>query len=409
MKYNIVKFFCCVVLFGCTTSLFAYPEREHKLFRKVFPFLLELDYRMNRYIQGARSLDAIRSRLEHDARDGIKNCQTAACFGSTLQLTETEIKTIGDELVRLTVKQPAFRKWVDSFKAVSRYVLYKKNEDTIFVRKVWETEAHGVNNILRVYIEGRAPLYPKIDAISFEKEDAAFRDSVAAGVTVILDKFGKYMTFFDIPTQLALEALRLNGRNEAVQYDHDAFGMGNDYLYAKAKHVTWDSFPYSVILVPGLGPEQPGVKLDPGGARRCDSAVVRYRAGLAPFIAVSGGHVHPNKTPYCEAVEMRNYLMEVWHIPAMAIIIEPYARHTTTNLRNTNRIIFDHHIPPGKPVLIVSDAFQTSYINGVMRDKVIKELGYTPFDSIKQVSATETEYIPSENSQQINSMDPLDP
>jgi hypothetical protein len=59
--------------------------------------------------------------------------------------------------------------------------------------------------------------------------------------------------------------------------------------------------------------------------------------------------------------------------------------------------------------MIVTDTFQTNYINGNMRDKVVKELGYTPFSSMKKISATETEYIPSESSRQVNSMDPLDP
>ncbi|OQP61925.1 hypothetical protein A3860_29970 [Niastella vici] len=364
---------------------------------------------MGQYIRNSKPLDAIRARLQRDALDGIKNCETASCFGSSLQFTGAEIKTIGDELVRLSLTRYECRKWVDSFKIVCPYVLFKGEDDTAFVRKAWETEVRGLNNILGVYIEGRAPLYPKIDAISFQNDDPAFRDSIAAGVHVILDKYGKYMNCFTLPVRLAVEAMRLNGRNEAIRYERDYISFYNDYVGGKAKEIKWDSFPYSVILVPGLGPEQPGVKLDPGGARRCDSAAVRFRAGLAPFIVVSGGHVHPNKTPYCEANEMVNYLIDVCHIPMDNLIVEPYARHTTTNLRNTNRIIFNENIPPGKPVLIVTDAAQTNYINGPMKEKVVKELGYTPFSSMKKLSATETEYLPTENSRQVNSMDPLDP
>jgi hypothetical protein len=47
--------------------------------------------------------------------------------------------------------------------------------------------------------------------------------------------------------------------------------------------------------------------------------------------------------------------------------------------------------------------------NGSMKDKVVKELGYTSFSSIKKLSATETEYLPSDNSRQANALDPLDP
>lgn len=411
MKYSIVKIFCCcLVLLVCTTNAFADLERDDKLLWKLFPFIYGIDLPMREYLKNSKPLDAIRIRLQRDALDGIKNCKTASCFGSSLQFTGAEIKSIGDELVHLALTRYEFRTWIDNnFKMECPYVLFKGDDDTAFVRKVWETEVRGLNNILGVYIEGRAPLYPKIDAISFQKDDPAFRDSIVAGVHVILNKYGEYMDCLDLPVRLALEAMRLNGRNEAIRYEHDAFGLGNEYSFAKASHVKWDSFPYSVILVPGLGPEQPGVKLDPGGARRCDSAAVRYKAGLAPFIVVSGGHVHPGKTPYCEAIEMKDYLTKVWDIPVWAVIFEPYARHTTTNLRNTNRIIFAGKMPPGKPVLIVTDAAQTNYINGAMKDKVVKELGYTPFSAMKKISATETEYLPSENSRQINAMDPLDP
>lgn len=410
MKYCVVKILCCcLVLQVCATNVLANLERDGLLLLKNFPLLYQLDIPMRKYIQDAKTLDAITNRLEHDAREGLKNCKTAACYGSTLQFTEAEIKIIGNELVHLWVNKAGFRECIRKLRVAGFYILFKENADTAFVRKVWETEVRGVNNILGVYIEGRAPLYPRIDAISFQKEDIAYRDSITAGVTSILKPGSKRITCLDLPLRLAMEALRLNGRNEATRYESTSYRMDRDYTNHKAKKVKWDSFPYSVILVPGLGPEQPGVKLDPGGARRCDSAAIRFRAGLAPFIVVSGGHVHPYKTPYCEAIEMKNYLVEVCHIPVWNVIIEPYARHTTTNLRNTNRIIFDNNIPPGKPVLIVTDAAQTYYINGLMKDRVVKELGYTPFSAMKKLSATETEYIPSENSRQVNSMDPLDP
>ena len=70
-----------------------------------------------------------------------------------------------------------------------------------------------------------------------------------------------------------------------------------------------------------------------------------YRQHQAPFIIVSGGRVHPYHTPYNEAFEMKKYLMDVWQIPESAIIIEPHARHTTTNFRNAARIMFRNGFP----------------------------------------------------------------
>lgn len=409
MKYPVVKFFCCFLLLISTVDALATHEKDGVLFRKNFPLLYLLEFPMVRLNKGSQSLEAIRRRFERDAHDVIKSCKTTDCHSSTLQFTDAEITSIGDELAHLVLTDVTLRKIIRNIKLDGVYPLYTREADTIYIRKAWQTEARGINYILGTYIDGRAPLYPKIDSISFRKDDPIFRDSISASVSRLLDKrSNKNTTFFTIPLKLALEALRLNGRDEAVRYE-PIFQNHNDAAYHYVRKVKWDSYPYSVILVPGLGPEKPEVKLDPNGAKRCDSAAVRYRAGKAPFIVVSGGHVHPYKTPYCEALEMKKYMIEVLHIPAAAIIIEPHARHTTTNLRNTNRLIYSFKIPAGKPVMIVTDTFQNNYINGNMRDKVVKELGYTPFSSMKKISATETEYLPSENSNQVNSMDPLDP
>ena len=406
MKYFVVKFFCCcLVLMISTVKALALSEEDRMLIMKNFFFLYKLETPIQKLNKVPPPLEAIRNRLERDASGITKNCSTAVCYGSTLQFTDAEITAIGNELVHLVFTNVQFSEFVQRFKASGPYVLFKGEGDTIFVRKCWEVEARGINHILSVYIEGHAPLYPKIDSISFDKNDPAFRDQVAASVKKVL----KYhsVVFYNIPMLLALEALRINGRNEAARYE--PLREQNAAAVRQVKKIKWDAYPYSVILVPGLGPEQPGVALDPGGAKRCDSAAARYRAGKAPFIIVSGGHVHPNKTPYCEAVEMKKYLVNVLHIPDAAVIIEPCARHTTTNLRNANRLIYRFNIPADKRVLIVTDASQNSYINGVLRDRLIKELGYVPYSSMKKLSAIETEYIPLENSRQINSMEPLDP
>ena len=80
-----------------------------------------------------------------------------------------------------------------------------------------------------------------------------------------------------------------------------------------------------------------------------------------PFIIVSGGRVHPFKTQYIEAVEMKHYMIDVLGIPTSAIIIDPFARHTTTNVRNAGHMIMDYGFqkinglwsPAVKPILIM--------------------------------------------------------
>lgn len=406
MKYQVLKFFsCCFVLLICTANATAQSDKDKNLLLKNFPFLYMLEVPLQNSPVNPSSFSESYYRILRDA-ENMKNCNVASCYSNVLQFTDAEIAAIGDDLVHLVMTRGPVKDRVSKLKHGGLYPLFMKESDTAYTRKAWQTEARGIAYILNTYIGGQKPLYPKIDSISFDKNDPGFRDKVTASVQKVLKN--KSGAFFSISILFAVEALKLNERDEAVRYEPLMAGE-NAAAFNSVGKVQWKKYPYSVILVPGLGPEQPGVKLDPNGAKRCDSAAVRFREGKAPFLVVSGGHVHPNKTPYCEAIEMKKYMVEVLHIPATAIIIEPHARHTTTNLRNTNRLIFRFKLPFKKPVLIVTDAAQNTYINGSMKDKVVKELGYTPFNTIKKLSTTETEYLPTDDSRQVNSLDPLDP
>lgn len=63
------------------------------------------------------------------------------------------------------------------------------------------------------------------------------------------------------------------------------------------------------------------------------------RTSVETFFIVSGGNVAPTNTPYNEAMEMKRYLMNELGVPEERILIEPYARNTVTNLRNTGRLL----------------------------------------------------------------------
>jgi len=406
MKYQFLKFFsCCFVLLIGTAHTMAQTDKDILLLQKNFPFLYKIEEPLRKSPVSPSSFTESYYRILRDV-ENMKDCKTAGCYSTVLQFADAEIAAIGEDLVHLVMTKGPVKDRVSKLKQGGLYPLFTKEPDTAYARKAWQTEARGIAYILNTYIAGQKPLYPKIDSISFDKNDPAFRDKVAATVQKVMKN--RSGAFFSMSVLFAVEALKLNDRDEAARYEPLIAGE-NAAAFNSVKKIKWKNYPYCAILVPGLGPEQPEVKLDPNGAKRCDSAAVRYREGRAPFIVVSGGHVHPNKTPYCEAIEMKKYLVDVLKIPASAIIIEPHARHTTTNLRNTNRLIFRFKIPLGKPVLIVTDAAQNGYINGSMKDKVIKELGYTPFSTIKKLSATETEYLPSDNSRQVNTFDPLDP
>jgi len=105
---------------------------------------------------------------------------------------------------------------------------------------------------------------------------------------------------------------------------------------------------------------------------------------------------------------MKKYMVQELHIPEKAILIEPHARHTTTNLRNTGRMVYRFNIPDSMKILAVTDSIQNSYLT--MIDKRCKEeLGYVPYRDLKKLNVEESEYYPIRNVLQVNPLDPLDP
>jgi len=94
------------------------------------------------------------------------------------------------------------------------------------------------------------------------------------------------------------------------------------------------------LILPGFTP-----RLGPGRDRlhpliegTCRVAARDLAAGVAGLIIPSGGAVHG---PANEAVLMRKELLELG-VPEDRILIEPCARHTTTNLRNAGRLMLAH-------------------------------------------------------------------
>jgi hypothetical protein len=318
-----------------------------------------------------------------------------------------EIRLIGQLLQQLYASNTAFRAGVGPLLTrPSRYPRYATQPDTTALRLAWQDAAAGINRILRVYLASAKPRYPAIDSTSFRRGDAGLAPQLRKLLPTSA-KASKTTVFYTLPLQAALGALRLNGRDEAARYEPLTGGL-NAAPTAAVARTDWARYPYSVILVPGSGPEQPGVALDSAGARRCRLAAARYRAGQAPFIVVSGGHVHPFRTPVCEAVEMKKYLVEHLGVPTAAVFIEPHARHTTTNLRNNARLLEFSKFPTGRPMLIVTDAAQSRYILG-MAERCRRELGYVPYRDLQRISDTENSCYPIPEAGQPDPSDPLDP
>ncbi|NML64345.1 YdcF family protein [Hymenobacter sp. RP-2-7] len=384
------------------------PARADSLITaKAFPLLAWFEARpaLQQALRAAPGLQQVARRQAQRSARALAQ-PVASHYADSLTWQPAEVRAVGQQLQALYSGQPAFR--AAMLPVLARYPLYAGQPDTAVLRHAWQDAALGLNRIMRVYLANAAPRYPAIDSSSFPRHDAALARQVSQQVAPLVSASRRKPTlFYALPLQAALLALRLNGRDEAARYEPLRGGL-NAAPSAAAARTAWARYPYQAILVPGSGPEQPGMALDSAGAYRCRLAAASYRAGQAPFVVVSGGHVHPNKTPYCEAVEMKKYLVGTLGLPAAAVFIEPHARHTTTNLRNTARLLAAVGAPPTQPLLVVTDAAQSRYILG-MEARCRRELGYVPYRSLQRLSETANSCLPMPEAAQPDPFDPLDP
>lgn len=216
------------------------------------------------------------------------------------------------------------------------------------------------------------------------------------------------MLFFEPAVAVALANIVGAKRDQAMLYEPLESGE-NAAAIAAIPKLDFKAFPFAAILVPGLGPTDLKTPLSEGGQQRCDMAMQRYGAKVAPLIVVSGGHVSPDRTPFSEAIEMKKYLVSKG-VPAAAILVDPHARHTTTNLRNAARLLLRYGVPPDRPVLITTDLFQSLYIVG--RPFAVRcrdEMGYEPWRKLASLSVNDGCYFPSRITLTLDPRDPRDP
>src|SRR6476661_5434601 len=106
---------------------------------------------------------------------------------------------------------------------------------------------------------------------------------------------------------------------------------------------------------------------------------------------------------------MKKYVMAKYQIPEQSILVEPYARHTTTNFRNGARLAFRYGIPTELKALATSSEDHITLITKPgFRIRCATELGYFPMEFITQVSPISAEFKPSVASLFFDSNDPLD-
>jgi hypothetical protein len=356
-----------------------------------------------------QTLGKINSTRQQRLKQALQTChQNPECTLQPLLWTDEDIHSVSSALTHIYQSNPHLKNSIDSTLQTSgTYVLYQQLDEQNLLVNAWELCARGLNEILTVYGEGNRPRYPKIDSISFDAHSTDFQQRIATLTEQISTQTSKL--FFEPSLKAALQLLALNHRDEAGRFEPMEKSV-NQAALRSMPTTQWDKYPYSVIVVPGEGPEDPNTALADMGRKRTELAAQAYHAGKAPFILVSGGYVHPSQTRFSEAIEMKKALLSDYHVPEEAILVDPHARHTTTNMRNAVREIYRYNMPMNKLALVVSDPLQITYIQSpLLADRCKNELGYVPYQLITRSSDTSIVFLPRIESLQQNPMDPLDP
>lgn len=333
-----------------------------------------------------------------------------SCYFNNLIWTEEENENAVGLLDRIYFSNKNLKILLDKhIRPCGYFERYLHLSDTSLLRLLWYDAARGINNMLISYTTGKSLRYPRIDSATYDVASKYYQSLLQELIHQYEANYrSEAQVYFQHSLEIALQLLEINDRNETARFE--PLSVINGKCYAKSASANWKKFEYSTILVLGEGPEFEGLPISPYGKLRCQLAADHFRKGKAPFIVVSGGYVHPFQTKFCEAIGMRNYLVSECGIPEESVIVEPYARHTTTNLRNTNRIIFRNNIPSNRKVLVVSSRSHIDYIfSERFAGRCLTELKYLPYNEMQRLKEFMFSYLPVRESLQMDAMDPLDP
>ena len=102
--------------------------------------------------------------------------------------------------------------------------------------------------------------------------------------------------------------------------------------------------------------------------------------------------------------------MDKYGIPENKILVDPHARHTTTNMRNIGRLIFNYGIPVDKKSLLSTIKSQSEYVaSSQFTTRCTTEMGHVPMELYDRISDRDIEFTPKIKVLHLDSSDPLDP
>ncbi|MFC7524134.1 YdcF family protein [Parapedobacter sp. GCM10030251] len=369
--------------------------------------LLYQDSTLSKRLLGTPELrQVLAGRHERYVRS--RDCTDVACFLEAFKWQEAEIDALVGLLVREAEKDEALKaKLNERLLPSMAYGVPAQTTASQYFGKALRQDLNAMNYVIDVYAGAKKPNYPRIDSISFDVTQRSYLALLSdIRQDILRDSKQSYHAFYET-LLTAVRLLEINERWDAAQLE-PLIERENKPAFEAIRNTDFDQYPYALLLTLGAGPSVYDQPISPGGMLRTRMAARSYFDGLAPFIVVSGGRVHPYKTPYIEALQMKKYLMEVLNVPEEAILIDPHARHTTTNLRNTARIMLSYGFPADKFAIVTSSKPHIDAVEN-MAERCLKELGYVPYKLGKRVSDVVIEFKPKPEAFTIDPDEPLDP
>lgn len=348
-------------------------------------------------------------------QQALTDCVAAetTCWVEAFAINAEAQQKIGARFAELCQTTPAIQMLVQQHMRPSgMFIKYAAQSDADLLQSAWREACGGLAYINDSYALGKPGRYPNIDSVSYDVTNIRFKRYIMVAAYFIAEEEMPAMTMpYQPALHFSLTMLDMNNRDEAGRHEPMEY-LENRKAYEYIPHINWDDYKYALIMQPGHGPDIEDIPLSPMGKFRVKLVAERYHKGWAPLIVLSGGYVHPFQTPFAEAIEMKKVLMEDYGVPERAIIIEPHARHTTTNFRNTARLMYRYGIPTDKMSLCTTTMDQIRYITDpVWRfdGRNQKELGYLPYVLFEKISNHDVEFKPVITSLHADPLDPLDP